>query len=135
MKKTGIINSNLSYVVARMGHTDKLVVCDSGLPIPRSATVVDLALTRNIPRLTEVLAALMADAKFEAAIVAAEMETSNSQLFKTLKTMLEGIPVRTVPHEEFKKMTCQDEAHTSFVRTGEVTPFANVILISGVTFC
>jgi D-ribose pyranase len=55
MKKSGILNAPLSGIIARMGHTDKLVICDSGLPIPKDAKVVDLALTKNIPRFLDVL--------------------------------------------------------------------------------
>ena len=54
MKKSGILNAPLSQIVARMGHTDKLVICDSGLPIPKGVDLVDLAVTQNIPRFIDV---------------------------------------------------------------------------------
>ncbi|RXJ70595.1 D-ribose pyranase, partial [Escherichia coli] len=28
----------MSSVISRLGHTDTLVVCDAGLPIPKSTT-------------------------------------------------------------------------------------------------
>ncbi|MCF7905318.1 MAG: D-ribose pyranase, partial [Candidatus Marinimicrobia bacterium] len=34
MKKVGILHPELSKAIAIMGHTDRLVVCDAGLPIP-----------------------------------------------------------------------------------------------------
>jgi D-ribose pyranase len=134
MKKTGILNSHLSQVVAMMGHTDRLVICDSGMPIPRTAETIDLALTRNVPRFLETLSVILSEAKFEGAIIAEELETANREVYEGLHCTLQDIPIRTVTHEEFKKMTRNGEGNTSFVRTGEATPYANVILVAGVTF-
>ncbi|GAM61192.1 ribose ABC transport system [Vibrio ishigakensis] len=33
MKKSTLINSEISYLVATLGHTDEITVCDAGLPI------------------------------------------------------------------------------------------------------
>jgi D-ribose pyranase len=55
MKKQGILNSKLASIIAMMGHTDKLVICDCGLPIPVGMQVVDLALTKNIPKFIDTL--------------------------------------------------------------------------------
>lgn len=134
MKKTGILNSGLSRVVAAMGHTDRLVVCDSGLPIPWTAEVIDLALTRNVPRFLETLEVILSETTVESAIIADEMEAANHGLFDCLQTLLKGIPIRKVSHEDFKKMMRNGEGNTAFVRTGEATPYANVILIAGVDF-
>jgi len=134
MKKQGILNSSLSRIIASMGHTDRLVICDSGLPIPRSAETVDLALTANIPRFIDTLRAVLGEACFESAVVAAEMEKQNPRVFAELKGLLGGIEVKAVPHEEFKRLSADGATSTAFVRTGEATPYANVILVSGVTF-
>ncbi|NIT59553.1 MAG: D-ribose pyranase, partial [Aliifodinibius sp.] len=56
---SGILNGKLSRIIAAMGHTDKLVVCDCGLPIPRNAVMVDLALTNNIPSFRDTLMAIL----------------------------------------------------------------------------
>jgi D-ribose pyranose/furanose isomerase RbsD len=45
MKRGGILNAQLAGALARLGHTDTLVVCDAGLPIPPGSEVVDLAVT------------------------------------------------------------------------------------------
>ena len=42
-----------------------------------------------------------------------------------------GIAPQTVSHEEFKRRTAKARA---MVRTGECTPYANIILIAGVKF-
>lgn len=46
MKKGTVLNSDISSVISRLGHTDTLVVCDAGLPIPKSTTRIDMALTQ-----------------------------------------------------------------------------------------
>ncbi len=134
MKKTGVLNSHLSRVIASMGHSDRLVVCDSGFPVPRSADIVDLALTKNVPRFAETLKVILSEAEIEAAIVAEEVKTASPATYQEIQRLLPKIPISTVSHEEFKKLTQNGTGNISFVRTGEATPYANVILIAGVTF-
>jgi D-ribose pyranase len=133
MKKKGILNADLSRIVAQMGHTDKLVICDCGLPIPRKSDLVDLALTSNIPRFIDTLKIVLEELQVEEAIVANEIMDSAGELFKQIESLLPGLNIRKVSHEQFKEYT-RSESNVSFVRTGETTPYANIILISGVTF-
>ncbi len=133
MKKKGILNAPLSKIVASMGHTDKLVICDSGLPIPKNSEVVDLALTTNIPRFLDTLRIVMEELNIEEAIVAEEISNSGSGLLDEIKALIPDVKITKVPHEKFKEISRQ-ESNISFVRTGEATPYANIILISGVTF-
>ncbi len=132
MKKTGIINPQLARIIASMGHTDKLVVCDSGLPIPRDAEVVCLALTKNIPRFLDTIRVLMEEMQVQKAVIATELASQGNGMYQELLSLLPGVELRQVSHEEFKKLTCN--GGTAFVRTGEATPFANIILEAGVTF-
>jgi D-ribose pyranase len=133
MKRGGVLNSNLSFIIASMGHKDKLVVCDSGLPIPKNADVVDLALTKNIPRFIETLKVILEELKVEEAIVTNELVTGNSKFYKEINSLLNGTKIKKVNHEKFKDIT-RNGGNITFVRTGEATPYANIILISGVTF-
>jgi D-ribose pyranase len=133
MKKNGILNAPLSAIVASMGHTDKLVICDSGLPIPRHSEVVDLALTANIPSFIDTLKIILEELNIEEAIVAEEIETKGGILFSKIKELIPGIRITKVSHDRFKQMT-REESNIYFVRTGEATPYANIILVSGVTF-
>ena len=133
MKKHGILNARLAQVVAAQGHSDRLVVCDCGLPIPRSAEVVDLALTQNIPRFLETLKVILEETEIESAYVAEEMARVSTPLYDRTMALLGTIPVTVVPHDTFKQMTANGGT-TTFVRTGEATPFANIILVSGVAF-
>ncbi len=133
MKKQGILNAQLSYLVARMGHTDRLVICDSGLPIPPEAEVVDLALTWNIPAFLDTLRTVLGELHIEGAVVAAEMEQVSNTLYKQTLQLLPGIPVEKVAHEQFKELT-RAPGTIAFVRTGEATSYANIMLVSGVNF-
>ncbi|MGE5715942.1 MAG: D-ribose pyranase [Acidobacteriota bacterium] len=133
MKKTGTLNVQLSRVIASLGHTDRLVICDSGLPIPHGSEVVDLALAPNIPRFLDAVGVVLEEMQIEGAIIAREMEAKNPSIYRSLMSILRKVKVTKVPHRGFKKLTCSN-GNVTFVRTGEATPFANVILISGVTF-
>lgn len=132
MKRIGTLNRHLSRLIASMGHTDQLVICDSGLPIPRNAECVDLALTNGIPRFLDVVKVILEEIKVEKFVVAKEMKSQNTDLLQSLQSLLPDISMSEVTHEQFKEMMKQP--NTAFVRTGECTPYANVILISGVTF-
>jgi len=131
MKKTILINSKLSEVIASMGHKDTIAIADSGLPIPKGVERIDLALTRDIPRFLDTLRVILAELCVEEAIVAAEMKESSPEAYRKLIEILADIPIKEVPHEEFKAMTKECVA---VVRTGEYTPYCNVILRSGVVF-
>lgn len=133
MKKHGVLHSQLSRVIATMGHSDRMVICDSGLPIPRGSEVVDLALTKNIPRFLDTVRVVLGEAEVEKVIVASEMKTQNPKAYQGLMDLLNGTPVEEVSHEEFKQIT-RGGTTMAFVRTGEATPYANVILVSGVNF-
>jgi D-ribose pyranase len=133
MKKTGTLNPHFSSIIAAMGHTDRLVICDSGLPIPRSGEVVNLALTKNIPTFLDTVRVVLEELHVESAIIAEEMEKVNKKTYGELAKLLKGVELKRVSHEEFKHLT-HDGDNIAFVRTGEATPYANVVLISGVTF-
>ncbi len=131
MKKTGILNPDLAQVIAAMGHTDRLAIADSGLPIPANVRRIDLALSAGIPTFLQTLAAVLGDLQVEVAVVAEEMARRSPEFYAATRHTLGGIRVEQVPHETFKTLLAGVRA---VVRTGEQTPYANVILQSGVTF-
>ena len=66
MKKGTVLNSDISSVISRLGHTDTLVVCDAGLPIPKSTTRIDMALTQGVPSFMQVLGVVTNEMQVEA---------------------------------------------------------------------
>lgn len=131
MKKLGILNSEISSVISRLGHTDRIVICDAGLPIPDQVTRIDLAVVPGLPSFFDVLEAVLAEMQVERAIFADELKTAQPAALARLEGTLAGAELSSVGHEEFKELTKEAKA---IIRTGECTPYANVILQAGVTF-
>ena len=134
MKKIGVLNSGISRVIADMGHQDQLVIADAGLPIPMETEKIDLALTEGVPGFLQTLQAVLTELQVEEVIVAEEIQTathSSKAMFEEIKRSIGDILVNFVTHEDFKDLLPSSRA---VVRTGEFTPYANIILISGVTF-
>ncbi|MFH7126796.1 D-ribose pyranase [Klebsiella pneumoniae] len=138
MKKGTVLNADISAVISRLGHTDTLVVCDAGLPVPRSSTRIDMALTQGVPSFMQVLEVVTTEMQVEAAVIAEEIKTHNPQLHATLLTHLEQlqqhreIPLKFVtPAMSSSKNKPQKSGGNS---QRECSPFANIILCAGVTF-
>ncbi len=131
MKKGGVLNQDLSSLIANMGHTDMVTICDSGLPIPLDTARIDLAVSSGIPSFLDVLHAVATELEVEKIILAEELKEKNPNLLTTVEKIFPHAEKETVPHETFKKISCHSKA---IVRTGEITPYANVILVSGVIF-
>lgn len=130
MKKGYLLNQPLSGVIAGLGHTDMLVIADAGLPIPPEPQRIDLALSRQLPTLLETLKAVTSEMTVEGAVLAEEIKTQCPELYEAVVSLL-GVAVTLVSHEAFKTRT---RAAKAVVRTGKCTPFANIILVSGVAF-
>ncbi|MBO8162174.1 MAG: D-ribose pyranase [Brevibacillus sp.] len=131
MKKIGILNSEISSVISELGHTDLIVICDAGLPIPSHVKRIDLALTPGTPSFLETLAAVLTEMQVEKAYWAHEAKEKNGLLLQSGQELLQGAEQKFVSHVDLKEMTKQARA---VIRTGECTPYANVILQSGVIF-
>jgi D-ribose pyranase len=108
-----------------------LVIADAGLPIPKEVRRIDLALTKGIPPFIDTVRAVSSELKVESLIVANEMKSKSPKIYEFIMNNFKDIELQSIPHEEFKVMTRKSIA---IIRTGEFTPFANVILISGVVF-
>lgn len=131
MKKTKVLNSQLSAVIAAMGHTDTIAIGDAGLPVPDSSTRIDLAVKRGLPSFLDVLETILYELEVEEVTVASEIITGNPDLYKEIIRKFSSKKINLVPHSEFKAITRSCKA---VVRTGECMPYANIILHSGVAF-
>lgn len=135
MKKSRLLNSELSYEIAKIGHTAHLTVCDAGLPIPQSVKRIDLAVEAGLPSFIGVLEPILSEMQVEEIIIAKEIKEKNMPMYESIMKAFEKFEMNPniieVPHEEFKKITHESEV---IVRTGECSPFANIILKSGVVF-
>ncbi|WP_374719554.1 D-ribose pyranase [Parageobacillus toebii] len=131
MKKRGILNKELSTLLASLGHTDTIVIADCGLPIPNESARIDLSLVKGFPPFLSVLDAILEELEVEAFTLAEEIKTENPVMYENIQQRLASVPMQFVPHEQFKEMTKSAKA---VIRTGEATPYANIILHSGVNF-
>jgi D-ribose pyranase len=129
VKRGGILNQPLSAALAGLGHTDRVVVGDCGLPRPAGVPVVDLAVTFGVPSFAEVVRALAGEIVVESTTVATETREKNPEALALVRDLF-GEP-GWCSHEELKAASASARL---FVRTGEATPFANVILACGVPF-
>ena len=128
-----LLNSEIISVLAAMGHTDQLVIADAGLPIPATVKRIDLALEKGLPSFDATLALVASNMVMEKVILAEEIKENNPEVLKKIKEILSDkkIEIEFVSHEYFKKLSSSSKA---IVRTGECTPYANIILQSGVNF-
>jgi len=129
MKKQGILNRELAGIFARLGHTDQIVIADCGLPIPEDVTCIDLSLKIGEPSFLDVLHTVMEDLAVEKTIAAQEIIDANPAILELMSKRFPAIAM--VSHEQFKELTKNAKV---IIRTGEATPYANVILQSGVIF-
>lgn len=133
MKKNGILNSEISRVLSYMGHTDWIAIGDCGLPIPDEVERIDLALTFGEPGFMKTLEVVAGDMKVEKIILAEEIVDQNPNVLKQIQDYFDGqnVEVEFVSHVELKAKTHECKA---VIRTGETTPYANIILQSGCIF-
>ena len=135
MKKAGILNSDISRVLSYLGHTDTICIGDCGLPIPDEVERIDLALCFGEPTFMRTLEIVAADMKIEKIILAEEIKTKNPEILEQILQLFdraeEKCEIEYVSHEELKEKT-----HTckAVIRTGETTPYANIILQSACLF-
>lgn len=139
MKKSTLLNSDLSYLTATLGHTDEITIADAGLPIPPLVQRIDLALTQGTPGFIQTVEVMLQESQIDGVIIAEETKVispdMHAQLIEVIqhdaRRMGRETKVTYVSHDEFKRCTAQSRA---VIRTGECTPYANVIFQIGVTF-
>lgn len=131
MKKTSVINSDISRVIAQMGHFDKLAIGDAGMPVPNETEKIDLAVTKQIPSFMDVLNNVLEELEVQRIFLAEEIKTHNPEMLAAIQKRLPEMPITFIPHSEMKQDLKDCKA---FIRTGEMTPYSNILLESGVVF-
>lgn len=132
MQKVGILNSAIAKVLADLGHTDTIVIGDCGLPVPAGVPKIDLALKLGTPSFMEVVEEVAKYMEIEKVEVAAEIKEKNPAVYGALQELFTAQEwIIDKDHEQFKAETKKAKV---VIRTGEITPYANVILHSNVIF-
>ncbi|MDD7305255.1 MAG: D-ribose pyranase [Peptoniphilaceae bacterium] len=124
MKLNGILNSQISKGLSDLGHTDLIAIGDCGLPIANDKKI-DISLKLGVPSFIDVLEEVLKDFSVEKYILASEIKTYNANQDEKIKQILAGVDYTYISHEEFKEKL----KDVKFViRTGENTPYSNIIL-------
>ena len=125
-----ILNNELMYAIASMGHTESLIVCDAGFPIPDGTWRIDLALIQDVPDLETVLGAIAQVFIAEKVSYAAEMAENNAPLLEKVRRLYPNSDYAPIPHATI----LSEMAHQAkvIVRTGAFDPWGNIILYAGV---
>lgn len=126
-----MLNSNIDKVLADLGHTDQLTIGDLGLPVPSGIAKIDLTLRVGQPSFIDVLETVAQEMVVEKIILAEEIKEQNPRQLAAVKEVFPQLKIEFINHEAFKRQTQTSKA---VIRTGEATPFSNIILQSGVLF-
>ncbi|MFO3693687.1 D-ribose pyranase [Staphylococcus felis] len=134
MKKTRVLNSHISKAIATIGHFDLLTITDAGMPIPNDDRRMDLAITKELPRFIDVLEVVLSEMEIQKVYLAEEIKSNNPTQLQQIKKLLDkNVEIAYIPHSEMKTYLSHP-LNKGNIRTGEVTPFSNIILESNVTF-
>ncbi|AWI07426.1 D-ribose pyranase [Clostridium drakei] len=131
MKKIGMLNSNISSIISKMGHTETLAIGDCGLPIPKETERIDIALIKDVPTFIQTLKVVLQELQIEEVEIAKETMDVSPKLYEEIKNEIGDVKITFITHEELKVKLKECKA---VIRTGEQTPYANIILKSGVIF-
>lgn len=147
MKRTGILNLELSKAVAKMGHGDIILIGDVGCPFPRHemTTCIDLAVTDGVPKVNDVLKVVLQELEVESYIVAQETKDVSPDTYEAFKDIISqfknkgnALAETTIAHMDMKNLwlngAINGEEVKVFVRTGQRTPYCYIALVAGVDF-
>src|SRR5450432_839721 len=128
MLNTGILNPQLSSLLACVRHTNMVVIADRGLPFWPQIETVDISLVDDVPTVLAVLQALRPNFQVGKARMAQEfLKSNNAKTRAAFATALQGIELLYEPHIDFKERVPNA---IGLIRTGDTTPYANIILES-----
>jgi D-ribose pyranase len=131
MKKSGILNAELADTVARLRHNELTVVSDAGLPVPAHVRRVDLAVTPGVPLVETVLSLLGTEIVAERILIAEEMVEHSPHVAKAVADAFAVVPLQPIEHKELLELLPNCKA---VIRTGEFSPYANVVIDCGVAY-
>ncbi|MEN9840660.1 MAG: hypothetical protein RL376_460 [Verrucomicrobiota bacterium] len=128
MLRSGILNPAVLSLLARVRHTNTLVIADRGFPAWPGVETVDLSVIDDLPTVAQLVTALRPNFVLGAVFAAEELKTANSpeKLARHLAA-LEGLPLRFESHAELKRRV---PGAIGLIRTGDTTQYGNLVLQS-----
>ncbi len=131
MFKNKLLNSDIVTALSTLGHTDTITIADAGLPIFDSNQRIDLSVVKGLPTFIQVLDSVKDEMVIEKITIAKEIIANNNDTYNYIVKQFDDIEIELVSHSHFKELT---KSSKKVIRTGECTPYANIILHSGVDF-
>jgi D-ribose pyranase len=126
--RSGILNPHINSLLARVRHTNTVVIADRGFPYWPQIETVDISLTDDVPRVLDVLRAIRENFVVGKVWMAEEFWTGNDEAtIEEMEGALAGIALEREPHAEFKKRVPRA---IGLIRTGDTVQYANMILES-----
>jgi len=128
MLQSGILNPHVLELIARIRHTNTLVISDWAFPYWPEIETVDISLTHNIPTVLDVLDLLTPVFKIGRIWQAEEFVATNpADVVERYAKSFGEIPLTREAHVDFKKRV----PHAiGLIRTGDATPYGNIIIES-----
>lgn len=128
MLKSGLLNPAVLSLLARVRHTNTLVIADRGFPFWPQIETVDLSLVDDVPTVLQVLGAIRPNFVIGRVFGAREFNRNNSAGARAaLASALKGVPLTFESHAAFKRRV---PGAIGLIRTGDTTQYANLILES-----
>ncbi|MFZ5832194.1 MAG: RbsD/FucU domain-containing protein [Planctomycetota bacterium] len=128
MLRRGILNPHVLSLIARVRHTNTLVIADRGFPYWPHLETVDISLVDDVPTVRQVLAALRENFIIGQAFMAEEFHRENgADVVQEYARLLEPVTIRFEPHAEFKRRV---PGAVGLIRTGDTTQYGNIVLES-----
>ncbi len=125
----GILNPQINSLLARVRHTNMLVIADRGFPYWPMIETVDISLVDDIPTVLQVLNAIRPRFNIAQVFMAEEfLKENNRAVQDQFIRCLEGLRITYEMHTEFKKHVPQA---VGLIRTGDTVQYANMVLVSG----
>ncbi|MFC1790991.1 RbsD/FucU domain-containing protein [Gemmatimonadota bacterium] len=128
MLKRGILNPHILGLLARVRHTNTLVIADRGFPFWPEVETVDISLVDDVPTVRQVLMALGGEFSVGWAFMAEEFLGENGDAVQgEYADLLAPVRIQFEPHVEFKKRV---PGAVGLIRTADTTQYGNIILES-----
>ncbi|HAK45618.1 MAG TPA: D-ribose pyranase [Spirochaeta sp.] len=143
MKKKGILNSEILKLIASAGHGDLIIITDRGFPLPSADSgvqIVDLGIAEGLPSFMDIVSLISTELEVEKIVHAGESLEKCPELIAGAKKLFgKDLPCSVISHTRLKAaaVSGRDEEFgriIGFIRTGEFTPYANIVLSCGVVF-
>jgi D-ribose pyranase len=125
----GILNPQINSLLARVRHTNLLVIADRGFPFWPMIETLDISLVDGIPTVLQVFQAIRPNFEIGEIIMAQEFIQANPpKVCQTFTSAIAPLPLLYQDHTELKKLV---PGAIGLIRTGDTTQYANMILVSG----